>query len=55
MVSLNSSGEANRQEAVTGIADMSDGILGSVSKFKWNMAVTHIGPFASEMNVSVCT
>lgn len=55
MDGLNPSSETNRQKAATGIADMSDAILGGVSKFKWNMAVTRIGQLASEMNVSVGT
>jgi hypothetical protein len=35
------------------IVDMAESTIGSITKFKWDIAVLKIGQLASEMNVSM--
>ena len=44
--------ESDRQKAASSIADMADSIVGSISRYQWDMAVTRIGQLASEMRLS---
>ena len=44
--------ESNRKKAASSIADMADSIVGSISRYLWDMAVTRIGQLASEMRLS---
>lgn len=39
-------------KAANSIADMADSIVGSISRFQWDIAVTRIGQLASEMRLS---
>ena len=44
--------ESNRKKAASSIADMADSIVGGISRYLWDMAVTRIGQLASEMRMS---
>ncbi len=44
--------ESNRKKAASSIADMADSIVGGISRYLWDMAVTRIGQLASEMRLS---
>ena len=44
--------ESNRKKAASSIVDMADSIVGSISRYLWDMAVTRIGQLASEMRLS---
>ena len=44
--------ESNRKKAASIIADMADSIVGDISRYLWDMAVTRIGQLASEMRLS---
>ena len=44
--------ESNRKKAASSIADMADSIVGDISRYLWDMAVTRIGQLASEMRLS---
>ena len=49
---LDSHIESNRKKAASSIVDMADSIVGSISRYLWDMAVTRIGQLASEMRLS---
>ncbi len=49
---LNPCQESDRMKAASGIADMADSTVGSISRFRWDIAVTRIGQLASEMKLS---
>ncbi len=49
---LNPHVESDCQKAASSIADMADSIVGSISRYQWDMAVTRIGQLASEMRLS---
>jgi hypothetical protein len=53
MENLEPSVERNRLTAAKSIADMAESTIGSITKFRWDIAVTRIGQLASEMNVSM--
>jgi len=44
--------ESNRKKAASSIADMADSIVGDISRYLWDMAVTRTGQLASEMRLS---
>ena len=44
--------ESNRKKAASSIVDMADSIVGNISRYLWDMAVTRIGQLASEMRLS---
>ncbi len=44
--------ESDRQKAVCSIADMADSLVGDISRYLWDMAVTRIGQLAAEMRLS---
>ena len=44
--------ESNRKKAASSIVDMADSIVGGISRYLWDMAVTRIGQLASEMRLS---
>ena len=50
--SLNPCHGADRMKAANDIADMAGSIVGSISRFQWDIAVTRIGQLASEMRLS---
>ena len=50
---LNPCREADRKTAVDSIAEMAEATIGSITQFKWDLAVTRIGQLASEMSVSM--
>ena len=49
---LNPYQESDRMKAANDIADMAGSIVGSIGRFKWDIAVTRIGQLASEMRLS---
>ena len=49
---LNPQVESDRQKAANCIVDMANSIVGSISRYQWDMAVTRIGQLASEMRLS---
>ena len=49
---LNPCQESDRIKAASSIVDMADSIVGSISRFQWDIAVTRIGQLASEMRLS---
>ena len=49
---LNPHVESDCQKAASSIADMADSIVGSISRYQWDMAVTRIGQLTSEMKLS---
>ena len=49
---LNPYQESDRIKAASSIVDMADSIVGSISRFQWDIAVTRIGQLASEMRLS---
>jgi hypothetical protein len=49
---LNPCQESDRMKAASGIADMADSTVGSIGRFRWDIAVTRIGQLASEMKIS---
>ena len=49
---LDSHVESDRKKAASSIADMADSIVGGISRYLWDMAVTRIGQLASEMRLS---
>jgi hypothetical protein len=53
MENLEPSVECNRLTAAKSIADMAESTIGSITKFRWDIAVTRIGQLVSEMNVSM--
>jgi hypothetical protein len=44
--------ESNRKKAASSIVDIADSIVGDISRYLWDMAVTRIGQLASEMRLS---
>ncbi len=44
--------ESDRKKSASSTADMTDSIVGSISKFRWDIAVTRIAQLASEMRLS---
>ena len=44
--------ESNRKKAASSIVDMADSMVGSISRYLWDLAVTRIGQLASEMRLS---
>ena len=50
--SLDPNVESDRQKAASSIVDMADSIVGSISRYQWDMAVTRIGQLASEMRLT---
>ena len=44
--------ESDRQKAASSISDMAGSIVGSISRYQWDIAVTRIGQLASEMRLS---
>ena len=44
--------ESDRQKAACSIADMADSLVGDISRYLWDMAVTRIGQLAAEMRLS---
>jgi len=50
--SLNPCHGSDRMKAANDIADMAGSIVGSISRFQWDIAVTRIGQLASEMRLS---
>ena len=44
--------ESDRQKAVCSIADMADSLVGDISRYLWDMAVTRIGQLAAEIRLS---
>ncbi|MEE3384646.1 MAG: hypothetical protein VZR36_06120 [Prevotella sp.] len=44
--------ESDRQKAASSIADMADSLVGDISRYLWDMAITRIGQLASEMRLS---
>ena len=50
--SLNPHLESDRQKAACSIADMADSLVGDISRYLWDMAVTRIGQLAAEMRLS---
>ena len=50
---LNPCREADRKTAADSIAEMAEATIGSITQFKWDLAVTRIGQLASEMSVSM--
>ena len=42
-----------RKTAADSIAEMAEATIGSITQFKWDLAVTRIGQLASEMSVSM--
>ena len=50
---LNPDNERDRKTAANSIAKMAESTVGSVTQFRWDIAVTRIGQLAHEMNVSV--
>ena len=53
MDGLEPSKESDRLAAAKSIVDMAETTIGSITKYKWDFAVTRIGQLASEMNVSM--
>lgn len=53
MDGLESSKESDRLAATKSIVNMAESTIGSITKYKWDFAVTRIGQLASEMNVSM--
>ena len=49
---LNPYQESDRKKSASSIADMTDSIVGSISKFRWDITVTRIGQLASEITLS---
>ena len=49
---LNPGSEAGRKKAADSIAEMAESTVGSITQFKWDIAVTRIGQLASEMSLS---
>ena len=49
---LNPHVESDRQKAACSIADMADSLVGDISRYLWDMAVTRIGQLAAEMRLS---
>jgi len=50
---LNLVSETDRKTAASGIAEMAEETIGSISQFMWDTAVLRIGQLASEMRVSI--
>lgn len=50
---LNPVSETDRKTAASGIAEMAEETIGSISQFMWDTAVLRIGQLASEMRVSM--
>ena len=44
--------ESDRLKAACSIADMADSLVGDISRYLWDMAVTRIGQLAAEMRLS---
>ena len=44
--------ESDRQKAANSISDMADSIVGNISRYQWDLAVTRIGQLASKMRLS---
>lgn len=53
MDGLNAGSEADRQTAATSITKIAGSTVGSITQFKWDLAVIRIGQLASEMRVSM--
>ena len=53
MDGLEPSKESDRLAAAKSIVDMAETTIGSITKYKWDFAVTRIGQLVSEMNVSM--
>ena len=53
MDGLDPSKESDRLAATRSIVDMAETTIGSITKYKWDFAVTRIDQLASEMNVSM--
>jgi len=51
--SLNPVSETDRKTAASGIAEMAEETIGSISQFMWDTAVLRISQLASEMRVSM--
>ena len=49
---LNPYQESDRKKSASSIADMADSIVGSISRFRWDITVTRIGQLASEITLS---
>ena len=50
---LNPGSETERQKAANSIAEMAESTVGSITQFKWDIAVRRIGQLASEMSVTM--
>jgi hypothetical protein len=50
---LNPCKETDRKTAADSIAEMAEAAVGSITQFKWDLAVRRIGQLASEMTVSM--
>ncbi len=44
--------ESYRKKAAIRITDIAESVVGSISRYQWDLAVTRIGQFASEMRLS---